>query len=82
MATATAINCTAHPDYLAYYGKLIGATIGDVWLIGDEYTHPLPVLAVRFADGTKGLVELWSDAEGNGAGHAHVQGLDALGQTD
>lgn len=62
-----------------YYGQLIGATIQRVVLVKpegddidwfeDNYTV---VLIVTTPDGRELQVELWSDEEGNGAGHADI----------
>lgn len=63
----------------AHYGQLIGATIHRVVLVkpegedaewfDDEYT---PVLILSTRDGRELQVELWCDAEGNGAGYADI----------
>jgi hypothetical protein len=59
-----------------YYGQLVGATVKYVVLVKpddetwniDEFT---PLLVFE-KDGELLYVELWSDPEGNGAGHANI----------
>jgi hypothetical protein len=71
--------CTITEKERRYYGQLIGATIQRVVLVKpegedinwfeDNYTT---VLIVTTTDGRELQVELWSDEEGNGAGHADI----------
>lgn len=68
---------TIMPSVREYYGHLIGGTITDVFLVKDEryeWTHDeyTPILTVQKDDGSAYLVELWSDTEGNGSGHAEI----------
>lgn len=69
---AQAQDCKVHPDFLKYYGKIIGATIQHVVLVGGEYGEPVPVLIMKAFDGTMLQVEVWSDPEGNGSGHLDI----------
>lgn len=72
---------TIMPNVREYYGQLIGTKVVEVLLAkqaeedwtADEYT---PILALKTADGDVLYVEVWSDAEGNGSGHLHIETLD------
>lgn len=65
-------DCEVHDNFRTYYGQLIGVTITNVVLVGDEWGHPTPVLLGTDINGRKLQIELWSDPEGNGSGHADI----------
>jgi len=56
---------------------LRGATIISVCMHPSAFGEPMPVLIVQAVDGTTHAVEVWRDAEGNGAGALSVFALGA-----
>jgi hypothetical protein len=68
---------TIMPNVRKYYGQLVGATVTHAILVKpneDDWTQDdfTPLLVLK-KGGDTFYVELWSDPEGNGAGHAHIE---------